>query len=44
MYQLETSATGGAATKAEIQETHTSARRIIALYDMKDPGIPLSDD
>ena len=43
VYQLETTATGGATAEAEIQETKTGARRIIALYDMEDPTIPLSD-
>ena len=43
VYQLETAATGGATAEAEIQETRTSARRIIALYDMEDPTIPTTD-
>ena len=43
VYQLETAATGGATAEAEIQETKTGARRIIAIYDMEDPAIPLSD-
>ncbi len=43
VYQLETAATGGATAEAEIQETRRSARRIIAIYDMEDPAIPLSD-
>lgn len=43
VYQLETTATGGATAEAEIQETKTGARRIIAIYDMEDPTIPLSN-
>ena len=43
VYQLETAATGGATAEAEIQDTITSARRIIAIYDMEDPAIPATD-
>ena len=42
VYQLETAATGGATAEAEIQETRTGARRIIAIYEVEDPAIPQS--
>ncbi len=42
VYRMEAAATGGATAEAEIQETKASPRRIIALYDLEDPRIPLS--
>ena len=44
VYQLEAGATGGATAEAEIQETKTGARRIIAIYGHGGPRHPAVSD
>ena len=43
VYQLEAAATGGATAEAEIQDTKTSRRSLLALYELEDPRIPTTD-
>lgn len=43
VYQLEAAATGGATAEAEIQETRTSRRSLLALYELEDPRVPTAD-
>ena len=43
VYQLEAAATGGATAEAEIQDTKTSRRSLLALYELEDPRIPATD-
>ncbi len=44
VFQHEAAATGGETAEARIQDTKRSGRTLLAMYDLEDPHIPVSQD